>query len=620
MNGMSKIREIDYLIIGAGPAGLQLGYFLDRAGRDYLILDSEDRPGTFYERFPRHDKLLSINKVHTGYGDREAQLRYDWNSLLSDDPEFAFTQYSGEYFASAKLYAKYLRDYAAKFGLNIQYNTLASDIRPIEPAPVGNKFANYEVSDQHGNVIQCRVLVVATGVSLPYIPEIPGIELTENYFDCSIDPADFAGQKVLVIGKGNSAFETANHLTEVTRVTHLCSPRSIKMAWKTHYFGHLRAVNNDFLDTYILKGQNSVLDASIDKIERDGDELVVDITFSHAEGQRAQFAYDRVICCTGFRWNPEIFAEGVEPERTQCGKLPMMTSAWESTNLKHLYYAGTIMAMRDFHKTMSNVLHGFRFNIQSLATILEERYEDQQWPAEKLPRCAEAMADKVIERVSTNAGLMHQPGFLSDVMTVTEDAVYYQNTVAVDYVHESRFGEDAHYYTITMEYGDTLDDLLSVNREPDPEKAYNDFYLHPRIQRFCGDKKLAEHHIAESLENEWRLTNHPGEKPLIRSIDFHGQEDSTQYQQTHREKLVAFFQKQLDAAEQVPANAAAAMPQGSNGNGRRAGGHQRDRSVTNGTGGSSADSREAKHSNGANGNGANGSGGRHATDPSPQAG
>ena len=31
---------MDYLVIGAGPAGLQLGYFLARAGRDYQILEA----------------------------------------------------------------------------------------------------------------------------------------------------------------------------------------------------------------------------------------------------------------------------------------------------------------------------------------------------------------------------------------------------------------------------------------------------------------------------------------------------------------------------------------------------------------------------------------------------
>lgn len=32
----------DYIVIGAGPAGLQMGYFLKRAGRDFLILEGSD--------------------------------------------------------------------------------------------------------------------------------------------------------------------------------------------------------------------------------------------------------------------------------------------------------------------------------------------------------------------------------------------------------------------------------------------------------------------------------------------------------------------------------------------------------------------------------------------------
>lgn len=561
---MSQAKEIDYLIIGAGPAGLQLAFFLDRAGLNYLVLDAADRPGTFFELYPRHDKLLSINKVHTGYDDRESQLRYDWNSLLSDDDELAFTRYSDEYFASAKRYAEYLQDYAAQLKLKVQYNSRVTEITSCDQAgdqsSQRGQTCHHLVTDADGNQYACRALTVATGLWDPYLPDIPGIELTENYADFSIEPADYAGERVLILGKGNSAFETANHLTSATRVTHLCSPNSIKMAWKSHFFGHLRAVNNDFLDTYILKGQNSVLDADVNRIQKIDGEYIVDMTFTHAEGQQAQFAYDRVLVCTGFRWNHSCFADDYQPERTKCGRLPKMTSAWESTNLPHVYYAGTLMQMRDHHKTMSNVLHGFRFNVKSLANILQERYEDHAWPAHRLPRCAEAMADRVIDRVSTNAGLMHQPGFLSDVIVVTDDGVDYYETLAVEYVYDSRFGKEPHFYVITMEYGDTLDDLLAVNREPDPEKAYNDFYLHPRIQHYSGNKRVDEHHMSESLENEWRLDKHPGRRPLIREMGFIGQEDPTKFQQTHRDKLVAFFEQQLAtngaAAAEVAARAA----------------------------------------------------------------
>ena len=88
------IREVDHLILGAGPAGLQMAYFMERAGMDYLVVEANDRAGVFFERFPRHGKLISINKVHTGYTQRSAQLRYDWNSLLCDDDSFHFQRYT----------------------------------------------------------------------------------------------------------------------------------------------------------------------------------------------------------------------------------------------------------------------------------------------------------------------------------------------------------------------------------------------------------------------------------------------------------------------------------------------------------------------------------------------
>ncbi len=92
---------MDCLVIGAGPAGLQLGSFLKRAGRDYLILEAGRAPGTFFGRFPRHRRLISINKPHTGWDDPELNLRMDWNSLLSDDPRLLFTRYTGRYLPDA---------------------------------------------------------------------------------------------------------------------------------------------------------------------------------------------------------------------------------------------------------------------------------------------------------------------------------------------------------------------------------------------------------------------------------------------------------------------------------------------------------------------------------------
>ena len=166
------------------------------------------------------------------------------------------------------------------------------------------------------------------------------------------------------------------------------------------------------------------------------------------------------------------------------------------------------------------------------------------------PFAPRRFANKIIERVSTNAGLMHQPGFLCDVFVVNQDRdrVEYYDILPVDYVADSRFGEHAHYYVVTMEYGEFEGDPFAEHREPDAAKAYKDAYLHPRIRRYSRGELLDEHHISESLENDWRLNDHLGAKPLIREMAFIGQADATQFQQTHRSELIKYLHETLGTA------------------------------------------------------------------------
>src|SRR5215217_7883647 len=119
---------MDYLVIGAGPAGLQLGYFLGQAGRDYHILEAGPSPGTFFRTFPRHRRLISINKPHTGWDDPELNLRMDWNSLLSDDRRLLFTRYSPRYFPDADDMVRYLEDFAWVSRLRIQYDARVAHV------------------------------------------------------------------------------------------------------------------------------------------------------------------------------------------------------------------------------------------------------------------------------------------------------------------------------------------------------------------------------------------------------------------------------------------------------------------------------------------------------------
>ncbi|PXX57606.1 pyridine nucleotide-disulfide oxidoreductase [Nocardia tenerifensis] len=508
------MSELDYLVIGAGPAGLQMGHHLKQAGRDYLIVEAGATAGTFFTRFPRHRQLISINKVHTGWDDPELNLRMDWNSLLAGAP---FKEYTPRFFPAADDMVRYLGDFAARQGLSIRYDTRIERISRPDL---------FEAVDQHGNVFRAHRIIMATGVSKPYVPEIPGIETAELYSEVSIDPADFTDQRVLIIGKGNSAFETADNLIETTAVIHVAGPHSIRLAWQSHFLGHLRAVNNNFLDTYQLKSQNAILDGNVVDISRQSDSsYLVTVSFSRVNEVTKGIRYDRVIVATGFRFDASIFDPECRPELAINDRFPAQTPAWESVNVPGLYFAGTITQERDFKKSTSAFIHGFRYATRALHRVLEERHHGQAWPHRELVATAYGMGDAILDRVNRTSALWQLFGFLGDVVTLnTDGTARYWDELPVDFVPDAiaagTLGEVDSYLVITLEYGadhDRLDPFdIDARRiaQSDSEHALDGRYLHPVVRRYRAGQQIAEHHITENLENEWtHETVH--RKPLI---------------------------------------------------------------------------------------------------------
>ncbi len=494
-------KHTKYIILGAGPAGLQLGYFLERGGHEYLILERGAGAGTFYERFPRHRTLISSNKTRTGYTDPEVNMRFDWNSLLTEDYGLLFGSYTRRYFAPADDLVKYLRDFARHYGLRIQSNT---EIRRISRP--GTRF---HLEDSQGNAYTCEVLVVATGNSRPYLPKIEGIELAEQYTEVSVQPEDFDNQRVLIIGKGNSAFETADNLVETTALIHMASPQPVKLAWQSHFPGHLRAVNNNFLDTYQLKTQNALLDATIQRIRRlDNGQLAVSFSYTHADGEQEEIVYDRVIACTGFRFDAELFEPECRPALVINDRFPEQTSRWESVNVPNLYFAGALTQMRDFKKTNSAFIHGFRYNSRALAWILAHRIEGKPLPSTSVETTVEGITRALLAQINRSSALWQQFGFMGCALVLDGEqpgqATFYAE-LPLDYIHESGMAGASPYFVVTLEFGkNKVADPFSVVRHPTAERAHESFFLHPVVRLFTEGQEVAEHHLLEDLFGEWK--------------------------------------------------------------------------------------------------------------------
>ncbi|MBP02201.1 MAG: pyridine nucleotide-disulfide oxidoreductase [Rhodospirillaceae bacterium] len=461
-------KQYKHIIVGAGPAGLQIGYCLQKAGEEYLILEKGNTPGEFYKKYPVHRKLISINKKYTGNDNKEFNLRHDWNSLLADTGE-AFTDYSDEYYPNAEDMVQYLTDFREEHSLNIKTSTA---VYKIEKTVSG-----YCINDDE---YRCEKLIIASGV-VPNIPDIAGIEYALGYEDVSIEKETFKNKNVLIIGKGNSAFETANHITDVAACIHMIGRSELQQAYSTHYPGHLRSVNSEFLDTYQLKSLNAILqyqESDVLEIKKNSNKYRLYIN-GNDDGA---CSYDYVIRCTGFKFDSSIFyGMSLDIENN----LPVLTPKFESINAPNLFFAGTLIQNLSYRKSTLAFIHGFRYAARSMVNIITDN-----WPVSLLTK--PELDNHIINRISTSSGLVQLYSYLCDAVIPDGDTYKYIEEVPINYLLQVQRGN---FFTIHMEYGFTEeDDIFAEDRVRQYNKyGYASKFLHPVIRRYIkhtpGDKQ-----------------------------------------------------------------------------------------------------------------------------------
>jgi putative flavoprotein involved in K+ transport len=180
-------ERFDVVVIGAGQAGLAIGYFLARAGRRFLIVDGADSIAAAWR--VRWDSLVLFTP-----------RRYD--SL----PGLAFPGDPNGYPRRDEVIA-YLEQYAAAFELPVE---LKSAVRSLNAD--GGRFL-IALEDRQ---IEADQVVVATGpFQLPRVPALAD-ELAPDVFQTHSTgykrPSDVPEGTVLVVGGGNTGFQIAKEL------------------------------------------------------------------------------------------------------------------------------------------------------------------------------------------------------------------------------------------------------------------------------------------------------------------------------------------------------------------------------------------------------------------------
>ena len=186
-------QVLDVAVIGAGQAGLALGYHLQNSGLNFRLFDGAARVGDSWRE--RYDSLWLFTPS-------------EYDGL----PGMRFPAPKGTYPTKDQV-ADYLESYADYFSLPIQLQT---HVTRLEHGDL------FRLQTNRG-VVQAARVVVATGpFQTPFVPAMSQLlnhDLVQLHSSAYNNPGQLPSGDVLVVGSGNSGLQIAEELLATHPVT-----------------------------------------------------------------------------------------------------------------------------------------------------------------------------------------------------------------------------------------------------------------------------------------------------------------------------------------------------------------------------------------------------------------
>ena len=244
LDGLGQADRYDVVIVGAGPAGFSASLGAMEAGLRFLTVEQDSLGGTV-AHFPR-GKLVMTQPAE-----------------LPVVGKMKFTETTKE-----KL-LEFWQEVEAKTQLEVSYE---ERVTGIDPAAGGD---GVTVTTTKASYDTRAVLLTIGRRGTPRQLGVPGEEMSKVVYRL-IDPEQYQGMQVLVVGGGDSALEAAHSIAE--------QPGTIvTLSYRSAAFTRAKAKNRDKVEALAAQGRLNVLLTSNVKeihddsvfIERDGTIAIV---------------------------------------------------------------------------------------------------------------------------------------------------------------------------------------------------------------------------------------------------------------------------------------------------------------------------------------------------------